>query len=659
MTDAHAATLDIEHALRARIAADHPLADQLRDQLLILERIEAYLAEPTEDDEAIDRIDRRIARHERDALRAVLADWLTVIDRRDALAGRTDPPVLNVRDFGAVGDGEADDGPSLRRAIAALGEAGPGAVLRWPTGKYRVGDLDEAHRRYALVCRGLRDVTLDAEPGTRIVAEPVGGVLLIDDCENLTVRGLDLAHDPSPCTQGVVERVRQADTDHGDAEAEAATWEIDWRLDSGHRPPDEEPFIRLDRLNAGLYDPRTGQPLSGHASLSIRQVHRLDADRFRLTAAARGDAAREAFGPGARLGIRSRNVPGGRCALWVEDSRFCTFENFEVRDAYHFAVLATHTTGCVFRHIAVGGGPAADGALRLCSVNADGFHAKSNRHGPRIENCRVLNTPDDCANLYSRTPSAARRLGPRTLLLDSVWDDADRWTGDFADGAEASDKWGWRPDRRAFREGDLLMLIDPNTGRADLIAQVRRAFAATWHDRRAVAVELDADLPAHLRTRQSLGDDRPVPHGAHFLHWAETHAGTPVEHFVVNLATKSDGFVIRGNHMGRNTVAGIKMKASNGLIADNRFESHGWCCLTLLNNLKWQEAFAPRNLRITGNHFENRFGVHAACSYPVAVDPRFSPPWIRGIDLRDNRFSAGPDGWAIQIDHARRCAFNV
>jgi len=187
----------------------------------------------------------------------------------------------------------------------------------------------------------------------------------------------------------------------------------------------------------------------------------------------------------------------------------------------------------------------------------------------------------------------------------------------------------------------------------------RRAFAEAWHGRRAVAVELDADLPAHLRTRQSLGDDRPVPDSAHFLHWDKTNApGTPIEHFVVNLATKSDGFVIRGNHMGRNTVAGIKMKASNGLIADNRFESHGWCCLSLLNNLKWQEAFAPRNLRITGNRFENRFGVHAACSYPVAVDPSLSPPWIRGIDLRGNRFCPGPDGWAIQTHHTRRCCFD-
>jgi len=66
----------------------------------------------------------------------------------------------------------------------------------------------------------------------------------------------------------------------------------------------------------------------------------------------------------------------------------------------------------------------------------------------------------------------------------------------------------------------------------------------------------------------------------------------------------------------------------------------------------------PRNLRITGNRFENRFGVHAACSYPVAVDPSLSPPWIRGIDLRDNRFCPGPDGWAIQTHHTRRCCFD-
>lgn len=63
------------------------------------------------------------------------------IDRQQAGPGPAPSPgptdgILNLRDFGAAGDGKADDGPALRRALAALQEQG-GGTLYLPAGVYQ------------------------------------------------------------------------------------------------------------------------------------------------------------------------------------------------------------------------------------------------------------------------------------------------------------------------------------------------------------------------------------------------------------------------------------------------------------------------------------------------------------------------------------------
>jgi hypothetical protein len=64
----------------------------------------------------------------------VIAVWIA----RGRLSGKPDPTtVLNLRNFGAVGNGIADDGPALQRALDAL-EAAGGGTLHVPPGTYAI-----------------------------------------------------------------------------------------------------------------------------------------------------------------------------------------------------------------------------------------------------------------------------------------------------------------------------------------------------------------------------------------------------------------------------------------------------------------------------------------------------------------------------------------
>lgn len=57
--------------------------------------------------------------------------------------------VLNVKDFGAIGDGVADDGPAIRAAIARIKSLG-GGILNVPSGTYLVGGGNPLNAFYAL-----------------------------------------------------------------------------------------------------------------------------------------------------------------------------------------------------------------------------------------------------------------------------------------------------------------------------------------------------------------------------------------------------------------------------------------------------------------------------------------------------------------------------
>ncbi|WP_431237661.1 glycosyl hydrolase family 28-related protein [Mycolicibacterium aichiense] len=77
--------------------------------------------------------------------------------------------ILNVRDFGAVGDGVTDDSTAIRNAAAALRS---GKTLWFPKGSYRVAE------RYpksgaAIAINGLSDFTVDFDPGAELLMDNV------------------------------------------------------------------------------------------------------------------------------------------------------------------------------------------------------------------------------------------------------------------------------------------------------------------------------------------------------------------------------------------------------------------------------------------------------------------------------------------------------
>ncbi len=597
----------------------HPLQRQFSYQIGIIERLETKVLRGADEGYPGDPLGdaaHEVYESELRALKSVLRGHV-----EHALAGSqnpAEPTRLRVSEFARGGDAPGDDGPALRAAVKAAAEVNGNVVIVLEPRTYRLRDFDEPSTRYHLILRGLCHVALVCEQGEAVLCcEQVGGALLVEDCEHVRLENIGIDFDPLPFTQG---RIVRFDADTG---------ELHWRRDVGYGSPQEPPFTLCEKVSGTIRDAASGEYLPG--GFTIHEVTHERDDVFRFKGVCKADDPSPLV-PGQPLVIHSRGVPGARCGLWLKHSRFTHCESVNVYAAYHFAVLITDCTGTALYRSRVIPRPNTG---RLSSVNADGFHVKSNRQGPYVESCEVSAVPDDCNNFYSRMMSVCERLGPRGFVVDARWD---------ANDGPAS--WGWRPDRHAIEVGDKLAFIETHTG---LVLGVAAVTVITEHsndDERLVAIELDREVVGVI-SRRDIDQKGTINRSSEFLRVGPDH---PLETFVVNLNTKSDGFAIVDSHFHGNAVAGIKLKASNGIITGCDFSRHAWAAIDLCMRLVWQEGYAPHDVLITGNRLNTRFPISANCEYPGGRR-RIGPAHISHIRIEDNDMFG--EAWDVQLNNTR------
>ena len=113
----------------------------------------------------------------------------------------TDMKPINVKDFGAKGDGATDDTAAINAAIVAAHKQGAGAVVSLPSGRYKTATGAEK----SICITGADGLTFQGEGDTTIVSgdldEPVFRLL---DSKRVTVRNLSIDHEPLGYTQGTI-----------------------------------------------------------------------------------------------------------------------------------------------------------------------------------------------------------------------------------------------------------------------------------------------------------------------------------------------------------------------------------------------------------------------------------------------------------------------
>jgi parallel beta-helix repeat protein len=212
------------------------------------------------------------------------------------------------------------------------------------------------------------------------------------------------------------------------------------------------------------------------------------------------------------------------------------------------------------------------------------------------------------------------------LLVDAV--------GDRSDSTK-----NFKPNSAHYRPGDLVLVIDSARFEPRGLARIAATSVASKEGESLTRLALDGGIPGVV-SRDAIGEPLSISKSTHFCF---SNPDAPVEDFLINLANKSDGLVIKRCLFADNTVCAVKMKGSHGLIAENRFERNPSAGLTLWTELNWQEGYLARHLLVRDNtfvgHESGDGGYVLACAYrPGKKYPKYAAPIVGPVTLKNNTF---------------------
>ena len=540
------------------------------------------------------------------------------------------PAILHLRDFGAAGDGKADDAPAFAKAMDAVRALrGKPAILETGEGVFRLDAVRGVH----LPARGLTNLVVrgGGMDRTRIVFGTYDAAgLRLDTCRNVTVRGMELDWAETPFAEGVV------------TSFDGKTGWVTLKAKDGALAPDDPRFRKGGRrLVCAVFD-RDGKMTERPFVFTRGEAERLEEGLFRIRVET-GAGVDVALAPGATLSVPDRR-PFRTAA--AQDSEYCTFEDVRVRCAPSSAFSAvgsrmTAVRRCVIRP--------KEGFL--LSSNADGFYCS---RGAYIAHCDFSGMNDDGTNPHGNCAYARKRLDARTVLHT-------------------------RAD--AMRPGALCQFVRHDDGQTVALARLESSVPAPEAGEGVWRSTFRDPLPEDLRAGTK-GDLMFVPqaYGTGFVAFCNRFANLRNNAMVVqcpNALVESNKVenVLKGLHVACLSFGawGEGTAPYNVSVRGNSFGNVriGVSCGALMEGAKPAKCAPISGLAFCGNSIENvaesewelRNTAHVSIGGPffrtgkrdgrdVFITPDGRPFYLRGCGTAWN---VGDEGLSL----LRRCGFNA
>nr|MCU0791690.1 hypothetical protein [Opitutaceae bacterium] len=407
-----------------------------------------------------------------------------------------------------------------------------------PTGRHLVTPRNKQH----LLLRGLKNITIEAT-GAELVCSETTRAITIENCENLTLRGLVIDYDPLPFTQARITAISEDKT------------RLELELIPGYADFGAPP-VKLETFN-----PETNE-LRGRITFHRPTIEKLGDGRAVLTRP-RGPASGSIDSIGDIAVLHHEHAPGGFIphAIMATDSRGLVFENVTLYASDTFGFFENRCENSRYLNCAVDRRPpeldyAMRGYRRVRSLNADAFHSKNARGGPRYERCIARYNGDDsiAINGYYHFITAVEGDSLRVLAKAEM-------TLRVGDTAQMITREGVRlPDRK-------ITALTP-LGSA---TEEERALVSTpgWVEPRTLARTLKEAWRVTL--------DGPVD-------------DIPVATLIASAESIGSGFEIRDCYLGHNQSRGILLKAGHGRIEGNTMVGSIMSTILVAPEYFWLEA---------------------------------------------------------------------
>lgn len=342
---------------------------------------------------------------------------------------------IDVKDFGAKGDGVTDDTAAINAAIVAAQRQGAGGVVSLPSGRYKTALGKEKSIRI----EGADGLVLQGEGDTTIVSgdldEPVFRLL---DSKNVTVRKLSIDHDPLGYTQGTITGV------------DIPTMTCEVAIDPGYPAPND-PTFKGSQVHPFVFPEKNYYQLDRHWPNPTEMAETGDRTwRWKLT----GPPNIENW-PNKRFFIYSENRSH---AFILSGLRDTTLEDINYwgggANAGFYARGLEGTT--TFRRFVIGVPPAS---TRLYSC-AGGGQISGLRGKLLLDQCDFSKIDDDGIDVLSNYTRIIEQRDQRTLVVQAK--NSDYRAGDRVE------LWDWQ--HKKIRSDAIITTATSNPGGTFLIA---------------------------------------------------------------------------------------------------------------------------------------------------------------------------------------------
>ncbi len=504
-----------------------------------------------------------------------------------AVSALTPLPAATPAPVAAVPPAAAFDLQAFINTRVAAGET----TIVIPPGRHLVTPRDKQH----LLLKGLRNIVIEAT-GAELVCSETTRAITIENCENLTLRGLVIDYDPLPFTQA---RITAISEDKTRLELEL----IPGYADFGAPPVKLETFSHETNELRGritFHRPTIEKHGDGRATLT-RDPRRAAGSIDQV-----GDIAV----------LHHEHTPGGFMphAIMATDSRGLVFENVILYASDTFGFFENRCENSRYLNCAVDRRPpeldyAVRGYPRVRSLNADAFHSKNARGGPRYERCIARYNGDDsiAINGYYHFITAVEGDSLRVLAKAEM-------TMRVGDTAQIITRDGIRlPDRKIT----ALTPLGPAT-------EEERTLVSTpgWLEARTLARTLKEAWRVTL--------DGPIN-------------DIPVASLIAASESIGNGFEIRDCYLGHNQSRGILLKAGHGKIVGNTFVGSIMSTILVAPEYFWLEAGFADEVVIANNTLRDIRGPGIVVTVFASSRNTDSPAGsFRNITIRDNTISGGP-----------------
>lgn len=523
--------------------------------------------------------------------------------------GPADAEQMDVRDFGAKGDGVADDAPAFQKAFDAIRvRAGRPTVLRVPNGTYA---MRTAKGKHQFSIEGLTNCVVLGESAGNVkirfgIYDHIGGCY-IRASDNVTVKNLEFAWEKTPFLQGRILSVDLRDatvTIRRKANTLSPTdpcWTNTTKGAHGDALNLDKGGIRY--FCGSMHDPVSGRidPECGWM-FYLAEADVLGNDEYRLYFDPSKPNTLDRLKVGCDLVVPNRSKEH-QCAVGLGNCSFCTFDSCIVRNSRG----ASFASGSSYMPTFVRCRIEPNLGLALSS-DADGCIST---RGTYLAHCDFRAMHDDGCNITGRGVFVNEVVSPRTILCDCV------------------DSFG------GISAGDFFQLTNPFTGcvvgwfRAVSVTQIE------WYGRAGYSIVADRDLPTGIVTWRTLGGAEKV---FDYKTLKRIHAGrAKVKGMPTQIycrVNKGVFPVVSDCRFWANRGCGIVIQTANALVEDS------YACgqkegVRVGSLCRYTEGPAPFNVIVRRNEIEDC--VTAICGIVNCVGGKPSQePVMRGVRWMGN-----------------------